>query len=357
MNRLTAYLGKTMITFTAVAACLLLGIELLFSVVNEFRVLGTGDYNTLNMLVYLLLTAPQKIVKLFPLSVLLGTLIGLGSLASHSELIVMRTQGLSILNIIGILMKTGVVLVAFMWGIGEIAVPFLEQKANQLKAVAMSGGQALETKQGIWMRDGQSFVHVDNISLDGRLDGITRYEFDSNLHCTKISYALYGYYKDHHWMLYKVQESLLDENTPRISHATFESQQWNSVLSPKILKVVSAKSLEKLSLVGLWNTLKYRKTNHLETRVVELIFWGKVVQPLVTLVMILLAVPCVFGPLRNSTMGLRLLTGLSVGFSFYIVTQLFAHLSISDILPPILVVILPVALVFMVGLFSIYRIK
>ena len=80
MKKLTLYLGKTLISFTAMAAFLLLGIELLFSVVNEFRVLGTGDYNTVNMLLYFGLGAPQKIVKMSPYRVI-GHLIGFGQLS------------------------------------------------------------------------------------------------------------------------------------------------------------------------------------------------------------------------------------------------------------------------------------
>lgn len=356
INKLTLYLGKTLITYTAIATCLLLGLDLLFSLVNEFRSLGTGDYHTLNMLSYLALSTPQKIVKMFPLAALLGALLGLGTLASHSELVVMRAQGLSILNIIGILLKTGLMLVILMWCIGEIAVPYLENKADHLKAVAISGGQALETKQGVWIRDGQDFVHIAGIQLDGRLEGITRYQFNNQLQCQKISYASYGYYREQHWILYNIEESQFNESLSEVSHSHYNEQKWNSVLSPSILTVVSAKNLEKLSLIGLWKTFQYRKQNHLETQMVELIFWSKIAQPFVTLIMILLAVPCIFGPLRNATMGLRLLAGLSLGFSFYISTQIFSHIS-AETVPPVVGIFLPIVFVFLLALIALRRVR
>jgi len=353
---LTIYLGKTIVKFIAIAAFLLLGIELLFSVVNELRVLGTGDYQLKNMFQYLALIAPQKIVKMFPVSALLGTLLGLGSLANHSELVVMRAQGLSILNIIGILLKTGLLLVVIMWGIGEIIVPYLEYKAESQKALALNVGLALETKQGIWMRDGQDFVHIRGIHLDGRLEGITRYQFDKTLRCEKISYAAQGYYRDHHWMLYNIEESQFNNTIPAtITHQHWEQKKWDSVLSPSMLTVVGAKNLEKLSLRGLWKTIQYRKSNHLETKVVELIFWNKIAQPFVSLLMIIIAVPCIFGPLRQAAMGLRLLTGLSLGFSFYIFVQVFSHIMVSELFPPVIGVFLPILIVFIVALLSIRR--
>jgi lipopolysaccharide export system permease protein len=241
--------------------------------------------------------------------------------------------------------------------VGEIAVPYLDQKADHLKAVALSGGQALETKQGIWMRDGPDFVHIDGTKLDGRLEGITRYQFDDHSGIKKISHAAYGYYRNQHWILYQVQETLFDESIPKVSYAKYDEQKWESVLSPSMLTVVSAKNLEKLSLVGLWKTIQYRQANHLETKVVELIFWSKIMQPFITLIMILLAIPFIFGPLRHASMGLRLLSGLSLGFGFYILTQLFAHSVLSDFLPPVVVVVLPSVVVLSLGLIGIYRIK
>lgn len=357
-NILTLYLGKTITSFIAIAVILLLGIELLFSLVNELRVVGVGDYKTIDMLVYLCLISPQKIVKMFPVSALLGTLLGLGALASHSELVVMRAQGLSILNIIWILLKTGFVLVILIWSVGEIIVPFLEHKAEHQKALSISAGQALKTKQGIWIRDGQDFVHIRGIDLDGRLEGVTRYQFDKNLECQKISYATQGYYHDHHWILYDIQESQFNNAPPQtVTHHQYQQQKWESVLSPSILTVVGAKNLEKLSLVGLWKTIQYRQLNHLETKMVELIFWGKIAQPFVTLVMIILAVPCIFGPLRQATMGVRLLAGLFLGFSFYIFTQVFSHIVVSDAFPPIIGIFLPILIILGLGLISIKKLR
>lgn len=355
---LTLYLGKTMIQFIAIAAILLLGIEMIFLLVNELREIGTGDYKTINMIMYLCMISPQKIVKMFPISALLGALLGLGALASHSELVVMRAQGLSILNIIGILLKTGLVLVLLIWGVGEIIVPYLDHKAEHQKALAMSAGQALETKQGLWIRDGQDFVHIRGIDLNGRLEGVTRYQFDKNLQCQKISYAKQGYYDNHHWILYDIQESQFNNTIPQtIEHHYYDQQKWESVLSPSILTVVEAKNLEKLSLRELWKTIQYRQTNRLETKVVELIFWGKIAQPLVTLVMIILAVPCIFGPLRQSTMGVRLLGGLFLGFSFYIFTQVFSHMIVSDAFPPVLGIFLPILLILACALISIQKLR
>ena len=114
------------------------------------------------------------------------------------------------------------------------------------------------------------------------------------------------------------------------------------------------------------NILNYAKMNKLmplaaiwlnETKVVELIFWGKIAQPLVTLVMIILAVPCIFGPLRQSTMGVRLLGGLFLGFSFYIFTQVFSHMIVSDAFPPVLGIFLPILLILACALISIQKLR
>src|SRR5439155_25778889 len=101
--------------------------------------------------------------------------------------------------------------------------------------------------------------------------------FDNALRCEKISYAAQGYYRDHHWMLYNIEESQFNNTVPAtITHHHWAQKKWDSVLSPSMLIVVGAKNLEKLSLTGLWKTIQYRKANRLETKVVELIFWNKI---------------------------------------------------------------------------------
>ena len=89
----------------------------------------------------------------------------------------------------------------------------------------------------------------------------------------------------------------------------------------------------------------------------EFDFWQRVLQPLATLVMILLSIPFIFGPLRTVTMGVRILAGITTGSLFYLVNQFIEPISTVYQLPPLIVASVPIVLVAILGMVLIYRVK
>jgi lipopolysaccharide export system permease protein len=353
MKVLTHYIALTMLKSIGLTVFCLLGIEFIFSLVSELNNVGTGDYGILPALYYLLLSMPQKIYQLFPMAALVGTLMGLGILASHSELIVMRAAGLSKIQLSKVVFKTALGLAIATWLIGEGMGPYLDKLANDSKALALSGGQALKTAHGTWIRDGNEFIHVRALYVGGHLEGITRYQFNEKLKLQKAITASYADYIDQHWILYDIHET--NFNQQDISQQHYAQQIWQSFLTPGILSVVGEKYLDRLSLKGLWRTIGYRSANGLDIRPYQLAFAEKIMQPFATTAMMLLAIPFIFGPLRNTSMGLKIVTGIFIGFCFYIFNELFGHLALVYGMSPFFGAALPTMVVAAAGGAALYR--
>ena len=96
MSLLARYIGRTVFLNTLLVLLVLVSISSLFSFIGELDDVGKGDYTVKTALIYILLGMPGIAYELFPSSVLLGSLLGLGAMASHSELTVMRSAGISI---------------------------------------------------------------------------------------------------------------------------------------------------------------------------------------------------------------------------------------------------------------------
>ena len=64
------------------------------SFVDDLDSIGKGDYSLLRSLEYMALSTPRRAFNLFPLAALIGALTGLGTLASSSELTVIRGAGI-----------------------------------------------------------------------------------------------------------------------------------------------------------------------------------------------------------------------------------------------------------------------
>ena len=70
----------------------------LFSLLGEIRDTQV-NYSTLDAFWFVLLTAPRMAYQVFPVSALLGALVGVGGLAAANELVAFRTSGISRLRL------------------------------------------------------------------------------------------------------------------------------------------------------------------------------------------------------------------------------------------------------------------
>lgn len=347
MKIIDKYIAKQIILTILVVAFALLGFDLFFHLVHELKVVGKGQYTLSTALVFLTLTMPTRLYMMFPWSALIGALISLGVLANHSELVVMRTAGISVLRITWAVLKAALILLVFVVFLGEGIAPFTERWAQNKRTFALSGGQTIETAFGVWVRQGQEFIHIQTVRANGELQGVTCYQFDKDRKLQKAIYADKAIPKGEQWYLEQVKGTEFLEKGTRMFQK--ESQVVPHLLEPEILQTAAVKHPERLSLLALWRTIHHRLKNELNAENYELAFWSKIFQPVIILMMVFLAVPFVFGPLRSVSVGSKALVGIFVAFSFHTLNNLFAPLAIVYQFPPILAVLLPIAVFSGIG--------
>ncbi|HDZ16301.1 MAG TPA: LptF/LptG family permease, partial [Methylophaga aminisulfidivorans] len=90
MKLLSRYIASHILSSTVIVLLVLLGLYTFMDFVAELDDLGKGQYQLMDIVSYLLLTMPKRIYELLPVAALLGSVIGLGTLASQSELVAMR---------------------------------------------------------------------------------------------------------------------------------------------------------------------------------------------------------------------------------------------------------------------------
>ena len=112
---------------------------------------------------------------------------------------------------------------------------------------------------------------------------------------------------------------------------------------------------DALSISGLHNYVKYLKSSGQDAGRYQLNMWSKIFQPLSVAVMMLMALSFIFGPLRSVPMGVRVVTGISFGFVFYVLDQIFGPLTLVYGIPPIIGALLPSASFFLISLWLLMR--
>lgn len=325
MRILDLYIARTIVSTSALCLLILTGLSGIIKWVDQLRLVGRGSYTMLDAGIYVLFLIPRDLEMFFPLGVLLGALIGMGMLASNSELVVMQSSGLSRWQITLSAMKTAVPLMLLIMALGEWGAPVAEQKANELQAIKLSGGSLIKSSRGIWAKDGDLFVNIGEVEDINHLGNITLYEFDETLSLVRTIHAEHGVYSNDHWRLVDVRQTDLTEDRVTLTDLTI--YRWESTLTPDKLSVVSVKP-ESLSIQGLIGYLDYLKVNNQDFARYELALWRKLLQPVTVGVMMLVALSFVFGPLRTVTMGARVLLGVIAGFSFYISSEIFGPLTL-----------------------------
>ena len=335
---LSWYLGKVLLSMIALTLLLILGIEWIFDLVNELKQVGTGDYHLPQAVLFLILNSPAKIYDLFPLCTLIGSMMGLGVLADNSELIAMRAAGNSIGDIALKVMKSAFMLTLLVTFIGEYYIPGLQNTAHKQKAYALSQGQALQTNQGTWLRDGKDFVHIDQIEPN-KLIGVTRYQFDEKMKLIATRFAKEAIFQNNNWLLNNITETLLTDES--VTAYTIQSENWHSHIQPNVIQIVGNKGVDHLTFDELSQTIAYRESSGLAASAFKLAWWQKITQPLATMLMMFLAIPFVFGPLRSSSLGLKMVTGISLGFIYFSLNKALGPIAIVYHWPAWLAVFTP----------------
>lgn len=344
------YLARTLLGTTFISLSVLIGLSGLIKFIEQLRHIGRGSFDMTVAGVYVLLSLPRDIEQFFPMATLLGGLIGMGILASSSELTVMQASGMSRLAIIKSAMKSALLMVLFIMALGEWVAPMTETKAKEIRAQAISGGNLFASDRLTWAKDGDKFVSIGEVVNRDELRDITIYDFSEDLQLTTITTAKSATFDGEEWQLRKVGSTQIGE---QINSSRKSEEQWLSSLTPDKLGVAIIKP-EALSIQGLYSYIQYLENNSQDANRYQLAFWRKILQPISVGVMLLLALSFIFGPLRSVTTGARIILGVLTGFGFFIVNEVFGPLSMVYNFPPMLGALTPS---FLVALFALQMLK
>lgn len=355
MNVLTGYIVREILKGSFVAVLLLLTLFNLFTFSDQLKDLGKGHYGLTEIFYYLALTSPSVFYELMPASALLGSLFILGAMGNNRELIAMRAAGLSILGIIKAVMVAGAILVLIAVAVGEFVAPVAERAAQMVKVTAQNEQVVMNVKYGLWLREGKKFINVRKIEDDGSLADISIYELDEQRHLRYSTHAEKAVFQgNEQWKLEQIKRS--DISNEQMTAGSQPEQIWQSTVAPDLLDIVVVNSHD-LSMYDLAMYIQFLKDNHQKSQEFELAFWGRVVNPLVVFVMLLVSAPFVIGVKRGVNVGARMMIGVVIGMGFNIIDKIVGHLGLIYDLNPALIAFTPSLTVLALALFALTRVQ
>lgn len=352
MKILDAWIARNVAGGALLALAVLLALSAVVSFVEELDSVGRGSYGIGEATEFVLLTLPRHAFVLFPLAAVIGALVGLGGLAASSELAVVRASGVSVARIVGSVLKGGLALVVVAVLIGEVVAPYCERFAEARRATALevSHGRG----DGYWIRQGDRFVNAVRVRPDGDVEDMYIYEIDSEGALRTVTHARHARYREAAWILESVRRS--DISTDGVVTRFAPRVEWATRFGPDLVRLASTR-LESLSGRALVRYIDYLRDNRLETATYELALWTKIVYPLATGVMIVLAVPLVLGRLGGTGIGNRILVGCLIAVSFHVVNEISGKIGIVYGLSPLVSAFAPTLMFLAVGAWLLSRVR
>jgi lipopolysaccharide export system permease protein len=353
MRLLERYIAKVVLADIALVTLMLAGLQIFILFVNQLGDLGKADYGITQAIFYVFLQMPNQVYLFFPLASLLGCLIGLGVMANHRELVVMRAAGISIGQVTMAVLKAAMLVILITTVTGETVVPELVHFANERKMQALSGGQTLRTAEGVWLRQRNDFITIGAILPHNTLVQVSQFRFDAEHHLRLARKIDKIVYLNNQWQAYNIAETTLKDEQTEVRQLA--EMVWDVSVQPKILGVSSSEP-DEMSLGDLRRFVREQNKNQQSALNYQLTYWQRLCQPLTTVVMMVLAIPFIFGPLRSSTMGAKLVAGATVGFGFHIFNRFFGPISQVFQWPPVLAALGPTCLFALLGLYLMSRV-
>ncbi|MEO9275133.1 LPS export ABC transporter permease LptG [Marinomonas sp. 5E14-1] len=351
MNKIDKYISSSVLWSFLIVSLVLLGLDFTITFIEQIKKVNES-YTIQSLLQVMTLRLPGKFAEYIPIASLIGTLIGLGSLASTSELTVMRAAGMPIWRI-GLSACQPILFISLLGiGISEFVAPAAEQKANLITKVEDQKNGEFSLSGGVWLKADNNFVYIDAADSEGKLYGVQIFSPNDQQLSHIITAESAQHIEDSTWQLNSVMETTFYPD--HIDSKSLIQNTWTINIQPEHLFLAS-QDPEALSLSQLVSYQKYLSLQKLDSSQYELQFWMTALRPLASLALVLVALSSVFGPLRSSTMGGRIFSGVLIGIAFQNGLNLFGRMSVAVDFPPIFGVSIPILICFLAGVILIRR--
>lgn len=356
---LNRYIFKSISSGILLAILMFLTLDILIGFIQQIHVVGRGDFTVGSAFFYTLLTIPDKILSMFPISSVVGIMIGLGALAASSELVVIQSAGVSSFKLAWITIMVLIIWLIPMTMIAEFIVPPVKLTAEAYRSTKISKDVGLGLNSGVWVRDGNIIFNARPLGniYDSRqknivMNDVTVYELDNKLQVIKVSKAEKAVHKESSWELYNLEVTEFVETG--VKTKVVSQQTWPSRIEPEILSITHSRP----KYLSIRDIVKYKNFQADKQDVpikYDIALWSKFAFPLLVIATALTAMPFLFGLLRSGGFGQRLLIGVMLGIVLYLFNNTLLNLGEVFKIHPFVVTTLPSLLIVVATLLYLRR--
>lgn len=285
---------------------------------------------------YSLYSLPAMAASSLPIAALIATLLSLGNLSRHNEIIAMRAGGVSIAAIIAPVLAGGVIISAFGFVNNEYIMPAYTARANFIKNVEIEKKQqrVFFQQRKLWLRGpDNSIANIELITPDrSEMIGVNIYKLNPDYTVRERIKAQSLLWENGAWRLKHSRKFILGKDT--VTSQSADDEAFNIVESPDDLGMI-AKSSEEMNFRELWDYVKRLKMTGYKATRYEVDLHGKLAFPLSSLLMVMIAIPLSLQKVRSGGTSRGIAFAVLIAFIYGGLMSVGTALGRSGALPPL----------------------
>jgi lipopolysaccharide export system permease protein len=355
MNLLASYIVAAILRATALVAIVLVAVASVVEFVGQLDDVGLGNFGLPQAIAYVALRIPHKLFDVLPAAALIGSLLGLGNLAVHRELVVMRTSGISQYRLVAAAGAAGAVLLVVMWLLGESLAPSLGDYARRARADALFDDLDTASARSTWLREGDRIFNLRE-PAPGEANGprIQVFELAGDTELLRVYEAeLVAQVSpgSEEWEMLDYAETAFAATGTAASRSTESRRNVPDMLEQ------AEERVDLLELAELKQRIAYLQSRDRDAGRFIGAYWGRIANSISVVLMTMLALPFVLGSLRSASAGARMIVGLIIGLGYYVLGELSTNSREVFSLDPVVVAWAPSAVLFAITVLAVARLR
>ncbi|MFZ2951216.1 MAG: LPS export ABC transporter permease LptG, partial [Desulfuromonadaceae bacterium] len=313
------------------------GIYLVIDLIEKIpRFLRAGG-TSVDIVQYFIWKLPEMVSRTATFSILMATLLTLGVLSRDSEIIALRSCGVSLLRISLPMLTLGFVVSILLLVNAELVLPYCYARTELIEQVKIKkkGDRVAFKRNNIWFRSNSMILQARLFepktktlsgivvwSVDGAMNPVSRIDADSAL------------YHEGKWLMNST--TLRSFQAP----AGFAPQIAKTMPLDLNLKVEDLQVLDKDADNMSIRTLKeyaenLRRGGYQAYRYLTLMH-TKIASPFAALIMVLLGIPFALRNSRSGGIAMGIGASIGIGFAYFIVNAVLLSYGRSGVLTPVI---------------------
>ena len=336
MGILNRYIATTWLRMLMLCFSGFIGIYLVIDLIEKIPMFLRAGGTAGDILQYFIWKIPEMISRTATFSVLMATLLTLGVLSRDSEIIAMRSSGISLLKISLPMLTLGFVASIFLLVNSEFILPHTYARTELIDNVKIKkkGDRIKFKRNNIWFRSSSMILQARLFEPETKtLSGVVVWNVDDLMNPVSRIDADRAVYRNGRWIL----NATTTRNFQNVAGYTPQAAQ--NIALDLNLKIEDLQVLDKDADNMSIRTLKeyaenLRRGGYQAYRYLTLMH-TKIATPFSALIMVLLGIPFALRNSRSGGIAMGIGASIGIGFAYFVVNAVLLSYGRSGVLTPL----------------------